>query len=167
MSDQKPIDNQRFAIEPVQAVDFHLRSSWLDVYRMYNGIAQQHGITMSMAFILINISKKGSNPTKIGPKMGMQANSLSRSLKTLEEKGLIYRQKATGDKRAVEIFLTPEGVAARRVANSIIADYNEKLYARITPEMFDTFVEVIRLVHESASEMRKQFNINEETVDDI
>lgn len=156
------ISNHFFAIAPEEAVDFHLRSAWLDVSRMYNEIAVSKGISMSMAFILINISKKGSNPTKIGPKMGMQANSLSRTLKTLEDKGLIYKAKKEGDQREVAIFLTEFGLEARKIANSIIADFNQHFYNNISKEKLDAFKEVVSQVHRSAHHMRERFGVKDE-----
>lgn len=155
----KSISNKSFAIEHEDAIDFHLRVAWLDVSRMYNEIALQHGLSMSMAFILINISKKGSNPTKLGPQMGMQANSLSRTLKSLEDKGLIERRRDEGDKREVLIFLTELGVEARKASNAIIADLNEHIYNRLTESQRQAFVEVIQQVRKSVAELRKEMGI--------
>ncbi len=152
----KSISNKNFAIEPQEAVDFHLRSAWLGVSRMYNEIALKYDLTMSMAFILINVSKKGSNPTKIGPAMGMQANSLSRTLKTLEDKGLIIRKKAPDDKREIYIFLTEEGVKARKFANSIIADFNQMVYSKVEPEQMKVFLQVFDQIYGTIDEMRER-----------
>lgn len=156
---------KKFSINHDEAVDFYLRSAWLDVSRMYNEIALSHGLTMSMAFILINISKKGSNPTKLGPQMGMQANSLSRTLKSLEEKGLIVRQKSEdGDKREVNVYLTELGVEARKASNAIIAEFNEILYENISDEERQLFVKLISRVHNAVETMRERLGVNESDV---
>lgn len=158
----KSITNKSISLSHEEALDFHLRSSWLGVSRMYNEIAERHGLTVSMAFILINIPKSGANPTKLGPKMGMQANSLSRTLKSLEDKNFIVRRREKGDKREVLIFLTEEGVKARKTANSIIADFNEILYARVSPEQRVVFFQTVALVHQSIKEMRDRLGLSPE-----
>jgi DNA-binding MarR family transcriptional regulator len=156
---KKSIVNKSISLSHEEALDFHLRSGWLGVSRMYNEIAEFHGLTVSMAFILINIPKSGANPTKLGPKMGMQANSLSRILKTLEEKNFIVRRREKGDKREVLIFLTEEGVQARKTANAIIADFNEILYAKTTPQQRESFFQTMALIQQSIREMREQLGL--------
>ena len=48
---------------------------------------------MATGFTLLSIDpEKGTPSTALGPKMGMEATSLSRILKTMEEKGLITRK---------------------------------------------------------------------------
>ena len=68
-----------------------IRSSWLEITKMYNEMAANKGGTMSMAFVLLTINEQYGTPvTKIAPRMGMEPNSLSRLLKTMEKKGAIY-----------------------------------------------------------------------------
>lgn len=139
-------------------VDFYIRAAWFDVSRLYNELAVAHGLTMSMGFILLNINRQGgSNPTKLGPQMGMQANSLSRSLRTLEEMGLIYRERATKDKRQVRVFLTEEGEAKRAFARDVVYQFNTALRERIDPEALDTFFKVVQEVHQLIPDMRDKF----------
>lgn len=76
-----------------KTIDYILRTTWLAVNKMYNEEASQFGTTMSTGFALLSIDpEKGTPSTSLGPKMGMEATSLSRTLKTMEEKGLIIRQ---------------------------------------------------------------------------
>lgn len=163
----KSVHNERFAITHEQAIDFQLRTAWLSLTRVYNGIAMQNGLSMAMAFILINISKKGSNPTKLAPKMGMQANSLSRTLKTLEDKGLIIRKKTANDRREVVIFLTEQGVEARKVANSIIANFNEKIYKQVNEEELKVIFATMEKIHGAIADMREEYGIDEMSPTDL
>lgn len=142
-----------------ETIDFNLRAAWLDVSRVYNEIAILHELTMSMAFILLNINaQKGSNPTKLGPKMGMQANSLSRTLKSLEERGLIYRRKSKEDKRQVRIFLTPLGEQKCAVALEVVTSFNMQVKSKLSAQQLQHFFEVLESVHETVAEMRDQFS---------
>jgi DNA-binding MarR family transcriptional regulator len=109
---------------------------------MYNQKANEYGITISIGFILLNIDKEGTPSTQLGPKMGMEPTSLSRTLKTMEEKGLIRRQADLQDKRKVLIFLTQEGIDKRRIAKHVVLDFNERLVANIPKGKLKTFFEV-------------------------
>lgn len=63
-----------------------------------------------MGFVLINIdSTEGTAATKIAPQMGLESRSLTRLLKTMEEKDLIKKVQDQADKRSVKVFLTEKG----------------------------------------------------------
>jgi MarR family transcriptional regulator, organic hydroperoxide resistance regulator len=73
-----------------ETVDHNLRTAWHAISRMYNQQAQKYDATMSMGFVLLNINtEEGTAATKIAPMMGLEARSLTRLLKSMEEKGLI------------------------------------------------------------------------------
>jgi DNA-binding MarR family transcriptional regulator len=74
--------------------------------------------------------------------MGMEPTSLSRTLKSMQESGLIYRKAAKDDKRKVLIFLTDEGVEKRRIARQVILDFNEHVISAVPKGKLKTFFEV-------------------------
>ena len=123
-------------------VDFAIRHLWHKISRMYNQKANQHGMTMSIGFILLNIDKEGTPSTQLGPKMGMEPTSLSRTLKTMEEKGLIRRESGKVDKRKVLIFLTKEGLEKRTMTRDVVYDFNNSLMESIPKGKLKTFFEV-------------------------
>ena len=86
-------------------IDSSIRTTWHRLSRMYNQKAAEHDMTMSIGFILMNIDKEGTPSTQLGPRMGMEPTSLSRTLKTMESRELIRRQAEGEDKRKVLIFL--------------------------------------------------------------
>lgn len=100
-----------------------IRSSWIELFKFYNDQASKEGGTLSMAFVLLTINEKyGSPVTKIAPRMNMEPNSLSRILKSLEEKGYVLKRKNSEDKRKVYVTLTESGLKLRDMAS-------EKLFA--------------------------------------
>lgn len=123
-------------------MDFAIRHLWHKISRMYNQKANEYGITISIGFILLNIDKEGTPSTQLGPKMGMEPTSLSRTLKTMEDKGLIRRQPDLQDKRKVLIFLTQEGIDKRRIAKHVVLEFNERLVSNIPKGKLKTFFEV-------------------------
>lgn len=128
--------------EKVYMVDFVIRHLWHKMSRMYNQKANDYGVSISVGFILLNIDKEGTPSTQLGPKMGMEPTSLSRTLKTMEEKGLIYREVDAQDKRKVLIFLTKDGIDKRRIARQVVLNFNDRIVSSIPKGKLKTFFEV-------------------------
>ena len=73
-------------MKPEDTIDFNIRSTWHKIARMYNVQAAEHGVSMATGMVLLNIDlKEGTPSTSLGPKMGMESRSLTRTLKNLEE----------------------------------------------------------------------------------
>ena len=137
-------------------IDFSIRQTWHKISRMYNQKAAQENLTLSIGFILMIVEKEGIPSTQIGPRMGMEPTSLSRTLKTMEERGYIRRETDKIDKRKVLIFLTPEGVEKRREVRDIIVVFNEKLHAKIPKGKLKVFFEVMEKIDDTVdNELRK------------
>lgn len=127
-----------------ETVDFNIRATWYAIARMYNQQAAKYGATMSTGFVLLNInSEEGTPATKIAPLMGLEARSLTRILKTLEEAGMIYREADTSDKRLVRIFITAEGKLKKEKAREVVLLFNEAIRQRIPVEKLNVFFEVL------------------------
>lgn len=128
-------------------IDYYIKTSWHSLSRLYNQKAQQHGITTSIAFVLLNISSSEGTPaTKIAPSMGLESRSLTRALKNLEEKGYIYKEKDNHDKRSVRIFLTEKGKEGKGTAIETLKAFNQFVKERIPEEKLNTFIQVSSLI---------------------
>ncbi|HLU87419.1 MAG TPA: MarR family winged helix-turn-helix transcriptional regulator [Taishania sp.] len=136
-------------------VDTTIRTSWYKLSRMYNQKASEHEMTMSIGFILMNIDKEGTPSTQLGPRMGMEPTSLSRTLKTMENRKLIRRQSEGEDKRKVLIFLTPEGVEKRREVRNFLLDFNNKVFEKIPQTKLKSFFEVMQKIEMTIDEELK------------
>lgn len=130
-----------------ESIDYYIKSSWHSLSRLYNQKAQRHGITTSIAFILLNIStSEGTPATKIAPLMGLESRSLTRALKNLEEKGYIYKEKDAFDKRSVRIFLTEKGKEKKGRAIDTVKTFNQFVRERVPEEKLNTFFQVSSLI---------------------
>lgn len=135
-------------MKPEETVDYNVKVCWHAISRMYNTVAVQHGITTSIGFVLLNIDpKEGSPATKIAPLLGLEARSLTRLLKSLEEKGLIYRKGDLQDKRSVRIFLTEEGLNKREISRQTARHFNQKVREKIPERELNTFFKVISKIN--------------------
>ena len=113
------------------------------------------GGTMSMAFVLLTINERyGTAVTKIAPRMGMEPNSLSRILKSLESKGAIYKRKDPNDKRKVYICLSEYGMELREIAFKRLFDFEKLIHNRIPIEKIKVFFEVMNEIPEIVNDFR-------------
>ena len=132
-----------------ETVDHHIKTCWHAIYRMYNQQAVKHESTTSMGFVALNIDpKEGTPATKVAPLMGLESRSLTRMLKSMEEKGFIYRQKDPNDGRSVRIFLTELGKEKREVSRNTVITFNEAVRKSIAPEKLETFFEVVSTINQ-------------------
>jgi len=129
-------------------IDYALRATWQAVARMYNEEAKEFGTTMAVGFTLLSIDPKTGTPsTALGPKMGMEATSLSRILKSMEAKGLIERKPNPKDGRGVLIYLTPFGLEKRKDSKDVVMRFNTVVAENITDEKLKHFFEVTETIN--------------------
>ncbi|MDH4091683.1 MAG: MarR family transcriptional regulator [Cyclobacteriaceae bacterium] len=135
-----------------ETVDHNIKSAWHAISRMYNQQASKHDITTSIGFVLINIhSEEGTPATKIAPLMGLEARSLTRMLKTMEEKKLIYREPDPIDKRSVRIFLTNLGKRKKEISREAVLYFNNKVRELVPDTKLRIFFEVINEINQLAA----------------
>jgi len=134
-------------MRPEETVDYHIKATWHAISRMYNQKAASYNGTMSIGFVLLNIRDEGMQATKIAPLMGLEARSLTRILKKLEEEGLIYKKKDPEDGRSVRIFLTNEGKKKRNVAADTVKNFNAKVQQVIPEKKLQIFFDVMKDVN--------------------
>lgn len=131
-----------------KTIDYVLRTTWLTVTKMYNEEAAKFGTTMATGFALLSIDpEKGTPSTSMGPKMGMEATSLSRTLKSMEAQGLIERRPNPEDGRGVLIFLTEFGKKKRAYSREKVLTFNEAIRKNVTEEQLNHFYEVAEKIN--------------------
>ncbi len=136
-----------------KTIDYVLRATWQAVARMYNEEAAKYDGTMSTGFALLSIDKEDGTPsTTLGPKMGMEATSLTRTLKSMEDKGLIIRKKNPNDGRGVLIYLTEFGKEKRELSRTTVLKFNETIRQNISEEKLLHFMEVADTITELIQE---------------
>ncbi|MCW8981219.1 MAG: MarR family transcriptional regulator [Altibacter sp.] len=132
-----------------KTIDYILRSTWMSIQKMYNEEAGKKGSTMATGFALISIDpEEGTASTALGPKMGMESTSLSRTLKVMEEKGLIVRKPNPLDGRGVIVHLTPFGKEMREFSKSVVFRFDEAIKESVSEEDLQTFKDVAHTIVE-------------------
>ncbi|RTQ53500.1 MarR family transcriptional regulator [Hymenobacter gummosus] len=131
-------------MKPEETVDYNIKVAWHAISRMYNVQAAKHDITTSIGFVLLNIDQENGTPaTKIAPLLGLETRSLTRILRSMEEKGLIYKQADQQDKRSVRIFLTEEGLTKKEVSRQTVRQFNQKIREKVPAEQLEVFFRVV------------------------
>ena len=134
-----------------KTIDHTLRNVWMAVSKMYQEEAQKFDSTMATGFTLISIDPdQGSPSTALGPKMGMEATSLSRILKSMEERGLIERKPHPEDGRSVLICLTNFGQEMREYSKDIVLGFDQLVRQSITESELNIFSKVAESIMDLA-----------------
>jgi DNA-binding MarR family transcriptional regulator len=130
-------------MKPEETADYNIKVAWHAISRMYNTQAARYDITTSIGFVLLNIDQElGTPATKIAPLLGLETRSLTRILRSMEEKGLIYKQADTQDKRSVRIFLTELGLEKKAISRQTVRHFNNKVREKIPQGQLDAFFKV-------------------------
>jgi len=142
-------------MEPEETIDYNIRKTWYNITKLYNSTANEYMASMALGMIILNIDiMEGTPSTQLGPNMGMEATSLSRSLNKLEESGVIERKPDPNDKRRTVICLTPLGMDWRIVAKETVVNFNETIFSQFEKEEMDTFFTILRKINKIIDETK-------------
>lgn len=140
---------------PEETVDYNIRKTWYNISKMYNRTATEYMASMALGMIILNIDiMEGTPSTQLGPSMGMEATSLSRSLNKLEDAGVIERKPDPNDKRKAVIHLTPLGMDWREVAKEVVVNFNNTIFSHFKKEEMDTFFAILKKINKIIDETK-------------
>lgn len=137
-------------------IDVHIKSTWHNMFKMYNQLAIKHGTTQATGLVLLSIEKDGTPSTSIAPNLGLEATSMSRIIKSLEESNLIFKKKDKKDKRIVRLYLTSKGIEKRKVAKQVVSGFNELINEEISQSKLSIFFEVMDDVNRVIEKYKQQ-----------
>jgi len=142
-------------MEQEETIDYNIRKTWYNITKMYNRTAIEYMGSMALAMIVLNIDMYDGTPsTQLGPNMGMEATSLSRSLKKLEKLGVIKRVNDKIDKRKVIIKLTKLGLNRREIAKKTVLNFNNKIFSEINELEKEIFFTVLNKINKLINNIR-------------
>ena len=152
-------------MDKTQSIDHQLRATWTAVAKLYNERAAKHDSTMATAFVLLNIDYENGTPsTALGPSMGMEPTSLSRILKTMEDKGAICREKNPDDGRSVIIKLTDYGKKMREFSKEHVYQFNNKVREYISESELNGFFKVMTTINKLIADKKIYNKADKEAV---
>ncbi|GAB4404100.1 MAG: MarR family transcriptional regulator [Microscillaceae bacterium] len=132
-----------------ETLDYNIKAAWHAIARMYNAEAAKFNLTVSVGYILLNIDlEKGTPATKIAPLLGLEARSITRTLRNMEKEGFIVKVQDAHDRRFFRIFLTEKGKVAREVSRQTVRRFNKAVQDTVSDDKLQVFFEVIQKVHQ-------------------
>jgi DNA-binding MarR family transcriptional regulator len=137
-------------------IDIQIKSTWLNMFKMYNQVAARYDTSQITGMVLLSIAKEGTPSTSIAPMLGMESTSLSRIINSLEAEDLIVRKKDNEDGRMVHIFLTKKGVEKRRIAKKVVQGFHDLIAEEIPQSKLSMFYEVLDSVNETIGKYKIQ-----------
>ena len=115
---------------------------------MHNEQAIKSGGTLAQAVVLLNLNpNKGTPSTSLGPKMGLESTSLGRTLKSMENNGLITRVPNEEDRRGVFILLTKKGKELRAISKKNGNKFNKVIINKIGKKNLSVFFDVLKSIN--------------------
>ena len=142
-------------MEPEETIDYNIRKTWYNITKLYNRTANEYMASMALGMIILNIDiMEGTPSTQLGPNMGMEATSLSRSLNKLEESAVIVRKPDPNDKRKTVIHLTSLGMEWREVAKEVVVNFNNKIFSEFKKEEMETFFAILKKINKIIDETK-------------
>ena len=131
-----------------RTIEQEIRYTWLLILKMYNEEAEKFGGSMTVGFALLSLNPKEPIPsTSLGPKMGMESTSLSRTLKFMEDESLIERLPNPDDGRGILIKLTKRGIDYRNYAKNQVMKFNKTIIGDLGEEAINNFFHVINQIN--------------------
>ncbi len=122
---------------------YSIKHTWMNISRMYQTYVDFNQATLTEAYVLLALDDENGKPsTQIAPLIGMEARSLTRVLKTMEDHGLLIRKSDAQDKRQVNIYLSKKGVEKRKMAKKTIRSFSELIENEVPQEELSTFLRV-------------------------
>ncbi len=142
-------------MEAEDTIDYNIRKTWYKISKLYNRTANEYMASMSLAMITLNIDIINGTPsTKLGPIMGMESTSLTRSLKKLEKMDIIRRETDPFDKRKTLICLTEHGKEKREIAKQVVINFNKQIFEEIDENEIDIFFQVLKKINRSIDKIK-------------
>jgi DNA-binding MarR family transcriptional regulator len=107
-------------------------------------------VEMKLSFmpVIFNISPNGSTNSELSKRSMVLKQAMSRTLKELEDKGLITSMTECKDKRSNKISLTADGKEFVSNANAALENLIDQYVLLVGAEKFQTTIEVLSKIVE-------------------
>ena len=88
----------------------------------------------------------------------MESRSLTRTLKSMLDSGLIRKKTDQKDRRKVLLFLTKKGIDLRKIASENVKTFNERVFQKVSEQELESFHKVMQAVNETVEELKHEKN---------
>ena len=104
------------------------------------------------------LERDGQSQSELLDSVGLDHSTVSRSLRRMQEAGLLTREPAEHDRRVVTVWLTEQGRAMREPIQAM-GSYLERVSAKdLDTEAIELFITTARTIEKSISERNRTGN---------
>ncbi|MHB0777200.1 MarR family transcriptional regulator [Halomonas sp. WWR20] len=105
------------------------------------------------ALIVLRHLGEGTTQKRLADSLGIELSSLSRTLEQLERQGLVRRFTSVGDRRAREVWFTPEGSRVLTELDARANDARARLLVGVSAQERDTLLRALARIERNADEV--------------
>jgi len=121
-------------MELEQCINFVLTKAQQSVQQLFKDELEPFGITPGQYGILKCLwDENGATVKQLADRLHLDSSTITGVLDRLENKGLVKREPALNDRRALSVVLTPEGEAIEESVDQAIFNANEKVVGILKP----------------------------------
>jgi len=118
-----------------ESIGFHIARTANRINQAITTLLAEEGIAPEQRILLeILTSCEKATQTTLATMLNKSPTTVSRTLDSLEKKGLIVKKEVLGDKRANLIEVTPEGKAMLERTEAIVKAFRQNLSDVFSPE---------------------------------
>lgn len=82
----------------------------------------------------------------VAERLGLAVNSVTPIVDSLEQRGLVQRQRSDSDRRVVNVLLSDEGMKAFEAINHIKFEFHKTMLQSLSSKEQETFLELFRKI---------------------
>lgn len=132
-----------------------LRRAHMAFAREFRDRLAEHGFTFGEFIHLERLwEEDGLNQKELSRRVGIASASSTQIIDLLEKNQLIRRARNPSDRRSINVFLTPQGIARKGALMSCAKDVNRLARKDLSPQavgvLFDTLQKVIENLESAA-----------------
>lgn len=122
-----------------------LRSTLKKMHQILEKELMPHGISHAEARLLIMIDETGgSSQEELISKVEVDRSNVGRALKKLENLRYLKRSKIAIDKRAYEVYLTPQGIEVKKLIIEIKRNFEETFTKGASEDEILTLIDLLK-----------------------
>lgn len=157
MNGRNPLSPQRkiSAAAPVRldrgeledTLGFQVRRAWVYLEQLFNRYMAETGITAQLYAILIVVENNpGCRISDLCRAVGVSPNNIVPSLDLLLDRGLVYRDFSSQDRRAKRLSLTERGRTRLEELRDVHRPVTEALTSKLGDENLAKLIELLKLL---------------------
>lgn len=129
--------------------DFPISFSIIQLVRFHRSIAAEAlrnlGLFLGQELLLMQLWEKDCQPQNtLGEVLGINHSTVAKSVKRLEESGLVYRERSTADKRVTNVCLTTKGIELKEAVLQVWNNVENRMTSNLSIEEQQ---QLLKLIH--------------------